>query len=420
MIQIKNTIKLFVIVNLIFFGLNLVNNNIVSAATLVNINTADAIELDTIPEVGPSTAAKIIAYREVNGLFLIIEDIMKVSGIKEATFDKMKDFITVGDDTSDDDGGIATTTATTTDNVATSTATTTEIVTTNYRIISVHYYQEEISDYVESTNVFEISAGRDRLTYVGSPINLEAKFKTSNDLKNKQDFIWSFGDGSTGTGDTQVHIYKYAGEYNVVLNGTAGEIHAVARNKIKVLVPNLALNILPDEALEITNQGPVEINLYNWKLSDGQTDYLFPLDTIISAGQNIIIPVEYTKLSGVGGPITLVNFVGQIVAETRHKSLVEVNEENTISLEEWNTFALNYKATQAIKSNLVVVVSASVPIEQSKEIKVPEKASAIPLTASVASAFISTSSNALSNSKSRGFWDKIWHPIQIIQETFYQ
>lgn len=62
---------------------------------LVNINTAGADELDTLPGVGEATARDIIAFREKNGKFGSIEDIMKVPRIKQNRFDSIKDFITV-------------------------------------------------------------------------------------------------------------------------------------------------------------------------------------------------------------------------------------------------------------------------------------------------------------------------------------
>lgn len=62
---------------------------------LVNINTATAEELDTLPGIGPTTAQKIIDYRTTNGPFATIEDIMNVSGIGISTFEDMKDLITV-------------------------------------------------------------------------------------------------------------------------------------------------------------------------------------------------------------------------------------------------------------------------------------------------------------------------------------
>lgn len=61
----------------------------------VNINTAGVEELCTISGIGKSRAESIVTYREQNGAFGSIEDIMKVSGIKEGLFQKIKDKIKV-------------------------------------------------------------------------------------------------------------------------------------------------------------------------------------------------------------------------------------------------------------------------------------------------------------------------------------
>lgn len=66
-----------------------------AASGLININTADAAALCTLPGVGESRAADIIAYREANGGFENCEDIMKVPGIKTAMYEKIRDKITV-------------------------------------------------------------------------------------------------------------------------------------------------------------------------------------------------------------------------------------------------------------------------------------------------------------------------------------
>lgn len=61
----------------------------------VNINTATANELDTLPGVGPSIAKDIISYREKSGGYKNIKDIMKVPGIKDKLFEKICDYIIV-------------------------------------------------------------------------------------------------------------------------------------------------------------------------------------------------------------------------------------------------------------------------------------------------------------------------------------
>ena len=61
----------------------------------VNLNTASLEDLQKIPGVGPSTAQKILAYRQQNGPFQQVEDLMQVKGIKEGKFAKMVDYIYV-------------------------------------------------------------------------------------------------------------------------------------------------------------------------------------------------------------------------------------------------------------------------------------------------------------------------------------
>ena len=80
-----------------------------AAGEKVNLNTATARELETLPGIGESLARRIIAYREANGPFGSIEEIMEVSGIGEAKFAELEDRVTVdngkGEVTNEDSGG---------------------------------------------------------------------------------------------------------------------------------------------------------------------------------------------------------------------------------------------------------------------------------------------------------------------------
>ena len=83
---------------IIVYSLEQVLNGEVMAdeeSALININKATKEQLMTLPGIGESRAEAIIKYREDNGGFASKEDIMKVSGIKEAAFSKIEDFITV-------------------------------------------------------------------------------------------------------------------------------------------------------------------------------------------------------------------------------------------------------------------------------------------------------------------------------------
>ena len=64
-------------------------------ALLVNINTAGQTELEKLPGIGPGKARAILQYRQEHGPFQSIEELMQVPGIKEATFAKLKDYVTV-------------------------------------------------------------------------------------------------------------------------------------------------------------------------------------------------------------------------------------------------------------------------------------------------------------------------------------
>jgi len=66
-----------------------------TAAALININTATVKELMTLAGIGESKAKSIVEYREKNGLFKSVEDLLKVSGIKRGTLNKIMDDITI-------------------------------------------------------------------------------------------------------------------------------------------------------------------------------------------------------------------------------------------------------------------------------------------------------------------------------------
>ena len=66
-----------------------------SSGTPINLNTATVAQLETLPGIGKSTAERILEYRQKNGGFKKVEDLMNVRGIGEKSFLKMKALITV-------------------------------------------------------------------------------------------------------------------------------------------------------------------------------------------------------------------------------------------------------------------------------------------------------------------------------------
>lgn len=66
-----------------------------AAGGLVNINTADSVQLEELPEVGPVTAGAIIAWRTENGGFTAVEELLDVDGIGEVTLAKIAPHVTL-------------------------------------------------------------------------------------------------------------------------------------------------------------------------------------------------------------------------------------------------------------------------------------------------------------------------------------
>ncbi|WP_399545651.1 ComEA family DNA-binding protein [uncultured Microbacterium sp.] len=61
----------------------------------VNLNTADAAELDTLPRIGPAMAERIIQWREANGRFTSVEDLLAVPGIGDKMLESLRDLVAV-------------------------------------------------------------------------------------------------------------------------------------------------------------------------------------------------------------------------------------------------------------------------------------------------------------------------------------
>lgn len=66
-------------------------------SSLVNLNTAGFAELDSLPGIGEVKAQAILDYRQNNGLFTALEDLLKVDGISQSLFESLEGLITLGE-----------------------------------------------------------------------------------------------------------------------------------------------------------------------------------------------------------------------------------------------------------------------------------------------------------------------------------
>ena len=84
------------------FALTLATGMAVAAAKpapagKVNINTASAEQLTTLPGIGPKLAARIVEYRQKSGAFKSVQELMNVRGVGEKNLKKIEQYLSAGD-----------------------------------------------------------------------------------------------------------------------------------------------------------------------------------------------------------------------------------------------------------------------------------------------------------------------------------
>lgn len=240
-----------------------------AAAALVNLNTADAALLDTLPGIGPSKASAIIDYRTQHGPFARIEDIQNVSGIGASTYATIAPLITVGDTPPD------TPTATSTATVSSTGAAT----------------------YVPPPASISVSINGDDQARVEVPLILSAVVKTrAGDTDAAARISWSFGDGSASEGRIVEKTYHYPGTYLVRAIATDGA--TVGKSDLTVTVRNAQVRIVAvsGEGITVTNEEAERLDLSGWRLSADTGFFRIPDGTTLLPNASVLFPSAVTNL----------------------------------------------------------------------------------------------------------------------------
>lgn len=241
---------------------------VVGAATLININTADSATLQTLNGIGPSKAQAIIDYRTQNGAFTSIDQITNVSGIGTATYNNIKDFITVSDSPSSNSS----------DNSSSQNSTSSTTITTTTSSSSGGNAPPEIAARIEAPTLILVGAG--------SAFSATAYDSAGKPLQGAR-FIWNFGDGTVGEGAQLLHTYVYPGSYEVVLTAAYNYSGAIVRLSLDAAPAQVALYAEGDGSLTVADVGGRGLYIGLWQIVQGNGLYTVPQDTAVLPGKGV-------------------------------------------------------------------------------------------------------------------------------------
>ncbi len=242
------------------------------------------------------------------------------------------------------------------ENTSTSTNTTTQQTQT---VVSTHYVASEIAiqpTTKEEEGYFSVSAGRNRLSSAGSPVQFSADLKTNGTLLNGIEYKWYLGDGFIAYGKTIEHIYAFSGDYVVILSASGYGRNSVHRINVKVVEPKLSARHI-DGGIEIKNDGKEEINLFKWSVSVANQNYDVLGDLIVMPGKLLALDSRITKLPNYGN-ITLTSAIGKTVSLApslkSQNLLVQGSAPNSTAKKEPQSNTENPKNTAAVSQALVI------------------------------------------------------------------
>jgi len=222
---------------------------------------------------------------------------------------------------------------------------------------SVFSTQVEVSSYTKSSK-WQIGIGKDRSVLAGARV----AFKIDDNAAASQQAIyqWSFGDGARVRGKVASHTYRHPGTYLVVVtaDNRAGQ-EAVARVKVKVSAAKVAVSFLDSTgSVKLANKNGEEINLGSFSLTaDEQKPFVFPADTIIGVGQEIVVDESISGLE-FGAHLALFDPTGRVVAESGLAA--DKREETMVKLEQLQSSLREVQIQLAARttSNRLAAVSA--------------------------------------------------------------
>lgn len=274
------------------------------AEELININTADKVTLMELEGIGETLANRIIKYRETNGPFSTIEELIhpNIERLYQSTFDKIKNYITIGDTSASSTSDSSSSTNTTT------TATTTTTTTTAPASSGAP------PEYIPIPTLRIITSGTRTISSGADTAFTAVVYDGRGNKRDDAVVTWSFGDGMKRTGASVFHPYYDPGEYVVVVHATTPDGgDALVESIITVKDASIKIASVSARGIALTNNSPRTLDLSLWRLSAGGKEFKIPTDTQILANRTILFPSQVIGLPVTGSALLLYPS-GEVVA----------------------------------------------------------------------------------------------------------
>lgn len=257
----------------------------VVAAEPININTADATLLETLPGIGPVKAQAIIEYRQTNGPFAAIADIQNVSGIGPVTFANIQSLITVGNENAGESAPPPETDTDVADSAATSTVSTQASGGGTPEYLPIPQLRLVIQ-------VSGVVAANAETAFTASAYDAQGRKRSDAIIS------WSFGDGMQRTGASVLHQFYAPGKYVVVVQAKTDDGGDESEDLI-VIAEDAGVSIasVTYSGITLLNSSSRSLDLSWWRLRVNGKEFKFPEHTYLLPNHNVTFPSQITELN---------------------------------------------------------------------------------------------------------------------------